>query len=159
MKKMNFAAAALLAVSSFAASAADQVLNFTADAGSFVSSFAGTSVLLDGGNDVLTFAGLAAGKYEFTLTMSSQNVTWQDSTFNGLTVDFSAPQGKNKSVSGYLESTASTPFVLTLNGAALPKGNYSGELTVTAVPEPSTYALLLAGLGAVGFVARRRSAA
>src|SRR6478735_11367858 len=29
-------------------------------------------------------------------------------------------------------------------------------LRVTAVPEPETYALLLAGLGAVGFVARRR---
>jgi PEP-CTERM motif len=28
--------------------------------------------------------------------------------------------------------------------------------TVAAIPEPSTYALLLAGLGAVGFVARRR---
>ena len=27
---------------------------------------------------------------------------------------------------------------------------------VTAVPEPETYALLLAGLGAVGFIARRR---
>ena len=29
-------------------------------------------------------------------------------------------------------------------------------LKVTAIPEPETYALLLAGLGAVGFIARRR---
>jgi len=29
-------------------------------------------------------------------------------------------------------------------------------LRVTAIPEPETYALLLAGLGAVGFIARRR---
>ena len=29
-------------------------------------------------------------------------------------------------------------------------------LPVPAVPEPETYALLLAGLGALGFVARRR---
>lgn len=32
---------------------------------------------------------------------------------------------------------------------------YGGE-PVAAIPEPSTYALLLAGLGGVGFVARRR---
>lgn len=31
--------------------------------------------------------------------------------------------------------------------------------TVTAVPEPETYAMLLAGLGLVGFIARRRKAA
>ena len=31
--------------------------------------------------------------------------------------------------------------------------------TVTAVPEPETYAMLLAGLDLVGFIARRRKAA
>lgn len=30
------------------------------------------------------------------------------------------------------------------------------DVTVTAVPEPETYAMLLAGLGLLGFVARRR---
>lgn len=32
-------------------------------------------------------------------------------------------------------------------------------MTITAVPEPSTYALLLAGLGAIGWLAKRRRAA
>lgn len=38
------------------------------------------------------------------------------------------------------------------NGAA----SYSGNLSVAAVPEPETYAMLLAGVGVVGFLARRR---
>ena len=42
-------------------------------------------------------------------------------------------------------------------------GNNEGLLldnvSVTAVPEPSTYALMLAGIGAVGFLARRRDRA
>ncbi|MFX9665008.1 FxDxF family PEP-CTERM protein [Acinetobacter baumannii] len=32
----------------------------------------------------------------------------------------------------------------------------SGALSVTPVPEPETYALLLAGLGLIGAAARRR---
>lgn len=35
-------------------------------------------------------------------------------------------------------------------------GSYLGGITVAAVPEPETYALMLAGLGLIGFSARRR---
>ena len=35
---------------------------------------------------------------------------------------------------------------------------FTGAFTVAAVPEPETYALMLAGLGLIGFTARRRQA-
>jgi hypothetical protein len=35
-------------------------------------------------------------------------------------------------------------------------GSYCGEIVVSPVPEPQTYAMLLIGLGLVGFSARRR---
>jgi len=41
-------------------------------------------------------------------------------------------------------------------GAAI-AATYSGTVNITPVPEPQSYALLLAGLAAVGFVARRRA--
>ena len=46
-------------------------------------------------------------------------------------------------------------------GLATPGGNYWGSATLTnlpaaPVPEPETYAMMLAGLGLMGFVARRR---
>ena len=37
--------------------------------------------------------------------------------------------------------------------------NYAGEVAAALVPEPETYALMLFGLAAVGFIARRRARA
>jgi hypothetical protein len=47
-----------------------------------------------------------------------------------------------------------------VKGTSTGKGSFGGSVTITsAVPEPETYALLLAGLTGVGFVARRRKSA
>lgn len=46
---------------------------------------------------------------------------------------------------------------VTVHASQLYSGQHQDFLTLTPVPEPGTYAMLLAGLGAIGFVARRRA--
>jgi hypothetical protein len=60
-----------------------------------------------------------------------------------------------------LASLASGPYKLVVTGLATGTkgGLYNGVLSVTAVPEPETFALMLAGLGLMGTIARRRNKA
>lgn len=49
---------------------------------------------------------------------------------------------------------------LTFSSVSVPNNAFeASNFSVTPVPEPETYALMLAGLGVVGFMARRRKAA
>jgi len=41
-------------------------------------------------------------------------------------------------------------------GKSMGTASYAGQISVTSVPEPETYAMMLAGLGALGFMVRRR---
>ena len=47
-------------------------------------------------------------------------------------------------------------YQVTVNATGTDGGAFSLTSTLAPVPEPQTYALLLAGLGVIGFVARRR---
>lgn len=52
-------------------------------------------------------------------------------------------------------------YVITISGSATNGGNYSGNLRadqIAAVPEASTWAMMLVGFGALGFAMRRRRA-
>ncbi len=55
---------------------------------------------------------------------------------------------------GTLAAGAYTLTLIGTNSAAI--ATYSGNIAIAAVPEPETYALMLAGIAAVGFVVMRR---
>ncbi len=56
---------------------------------------------------------------------------------------------------GYVTVAVANPGVLASPGGIV-RGNIGASVLVTPVPEPASVALMLAGLGAIGFVVRRR---
>ncbi len=68
--------------------------------------------------------------------------------------------GTTGSTQNFVAGVGTGKYAYLVSGVATGKsaGVYTITSTVAAVPEPETYALLLAGLGVLGFVANRRKA-
>lgn len=160
MKLKHLALAAAVAVASSGAWADDY--NYTAALTSSTAYF-GVSHFADGMfTDTFTFTGgpafaeTTASLITIALAPGVQDITFTAADLNGNALTFVAA-GQADAGYGAWSSLAGPTFVLTVTG--MTTGNpasYSGTLNVTPVPEPGTYALMLAGLGAVGFIAKRR---
>ena len=86
-----------------------------------------------------TPGGPVTSAIRFGLTNPGQGGSTYDALFSGSVT--SLPGGLNNT------------YTLTLSGTAL---RVDDVVITAAIPEPETYALILGGLGIVGFVARRR---
>jgi hypothetical protein len=114
-----------------------------------------TLSFLNGGVSFVSFLWGSPDKYN-KLTLTSTGGLTQ--TFDSTNITFASSTG-NQAYSQYVQFTG-------LNGAKITSLSFnnvpaidafeSANYSITPVPEPETYALLLAGLGVVGFVARRR---
>ena len=108
------------------------------------------------GVDYISFLWGSPDTYNVLTVTSTGGVT---QTFTTASLGFAVSNG-DQGFSQYVQFTGSATSKitgLTFNNFpaadAFESANYS---VTTPVPEPQTYALLLAGLGAIGFVARRR---
>ena len=93
---------------------------------------------------------------EFTTISENVNFVLNGVTLNG--VNLNVINRGNPEIQNLVLGL--TPWVQTLSiaGSAGPNGSYVGTLSFVAgaIPEPSTWALMILGFGAIGFGMRRR---
>lgn len=109
------------------------------------------------GVSAVSFLWGSPDAYNMLGVTTTGNVT---TSFDTTKLAFAVSNG-NQGFAQYVNFTATGGSLITGLSFSNPQGYNAFEVSnfnVTAVPEPQTYALMLAGLGAVCFLARRRKA-
>ncbi|QXQ07032.1 PEPxxWA-CTERM sorting domain-containing protein [Sphingosinicellaceae bacterium] len=173
MTKLKLALAAALLGSS-AAQAATFQFTYRADAGTVSGRLTGTlqsdnnTVLVDGVRDFVTLDGVALPSFPFVTTGSSIYGTPRAAsvTFDGSNLDFLACTAdefcSDQGIGFDPDTLAFTPVFRIFVGAVSPdlieEATDATRWTLSAVPEPATWGLMLVGFVAIGAVNRRRTA-
>ena len=132
-----------------------------ADAGNWSAEF-GTTHTIGNFTDTFTFSysGVSADATGFVRNMQNKqsNIDFYSATLNGTALDLT--NGVKYSDIDFADLPVSGMLTLVISGKATGSvASYAGTIDVTsAVPEPTTYGMLLGGLGVMGFLARRRKA-
>ncbi|MCR5864188.1 FxDxF family PEP-CTERM protein [Aquincola sp. J276] len=161
MKFNAIAVAAVLAATGLQASAA-ALTSQTFDNLSSTFSFGATRITGEDTafNFVLNLGGGEAGQQQYTVKgdISATNFSFSSVTLNGTAWTLSP--SVDGTYLGLVRGTFRGPLEVEIAGSFTGPsdgyGNLQGSLVLAPVPEPETYALMLAGLAAVGFAARRR---
>ena len=172
MNIRSFLAVTLLSLSAWATSANAQVFvgSWTVDQGPSWSGSPPNGPLAYSGQEAaaLVFGGNASDYYISTIDNNPLNINhmaWYDVI--GVGENLFAENYFNKYLGQYYGPTSGynccgQDFANINAASAYVSDNTSGltnyAFRVTAVPEPETYAMMLAGLGLLGFAARRRKA-
>lgn len=113
--------------------------------------------------DTYTFSFPTAGTASITLTSmitglkTNVNFLHNGVKFNGTSLA-TISSGVVELLTLVNQPVAAGLQTLSVSGSAQKFGSYSGIVSFASVPEPASWALMIVGLGAVGYAMRRRSA-